>query len=126
MSKIIHHPEVKNEFSDCLKVHLLKALESDPKFAEAHFQLALIYQEDGDYKTAETYFWEAIESDSKQISEIEKQVEKLLEKFQFQNAKILFMKAQTKKHHCAESHFQLSNLYENQKKNNQSANMPPK
>ena len=108
--------EVTTEFSDNLKVHLLKALESDPKFAEAHFQLALIYQEDGDYKTAETYFWEAIESDSQQICEIEKQVEKLLEKFQFQNAKILFMKAQAKKHHCAEAYVQLSNLYENQKK----------
>jgi len=99
-----------------LKAHLLKALEVDTKFSEAHFQLALVYKEDEDYKTAESYFRKAIKSDSQQILEIEKRGEKLLKKFQFQNAKLLFMKAQKKKHHCARVNIQLSNLYEIQNK----------
>ena len=95
---------------------MLKALEVDNKFSEAHFQLALMYQEDKDYKAAENYFQKAIKSDSQQILEIKKRGEKLLRKFQFQNAKLLYMKVQGKKHHCARVNIQLSNLYESQNK----------
>ena len=116
MSQKKHQSKVKNKFSDSLKAHLLKALEVDTKFSEAHFQLALVYQDDEDYKEAENYFKKAIKSDSQQILEIEKRGEKLLKKFQFQNAKILFIKAQKKKHHCASVSIQLSNLYESQNK----------
>ena len=91
-------------------------MEVDTKFSEAHFQLALVYQDDEDYKAAENYFKKAIKSDSQQILEIEKRGEKLLKKFQFQNTKLLFMKAQKKKHHCARVNIQLSNLYESQNK----------
>ena len=110
------HPEVKTEFSDTLKVHLLKALNGDPQFSEAHSQLALIYQEHGDQQEAETHFQKAIELASKQIREIEKRGRKLLKNFQFQNANVLFMKAQEKRHHCARVNLQLSNLYESQRK----------
>jgi len=112
----INQSKVNNKYSDSLKAHLLKALEVDTKFSEAHFQLALVYQEDKDYKAAENYFQQAIKSDSQQILEIEKHGEKLLRKFQFQNAKLLFMKVQEKKHHCARVNIELSNLYESQSK----------
>lgn len=111
MSKKKHHQEVKTEFSDNLKVHLLKALDVDPEFSEAHFQLGIIYWKYGDQKEAETHFREAIASGSKEAREIEKHGEALLKKFQFQNAKFLFMKAQEKKHHCSRVNFQLSNYY---------------
>ena len=116
MLKKKHQSKVKNKFSDSLKAHLLKAMEVDTKFSEAHFQLALVYQNYEDYKAAENYFKKAIKSDSQQILEIEKRGEKLLKKFQFQNTKLLFMKAQKKKHHCARVNIQLSNLYESQNK----------
>ena len=111
-----YQPKVKTKFSDNLKAHLLKALAVDPKFSEAHFQMALMYQEDGDRKMAEAHFNKAIESDNQQTLEIEKRSEELLRKFQFQNAKILFIKAQEKKLHCAKVYFQLSSLYEYQNK----------
>ena len=116
MSKTKHQPEVKTEFSQGLKAHLLKALETDPKFSEAHFQLALMYKKDEDHKAAERYFRKAIKSDSQQILEIEKRGKKLLKKFQFQTAKLQFMKAQKKKYHCARVNIELSNLYESQNK----------
>ena len=72
------------EFSDIVKMHLLKALEKNPEFSEGHFQLALMYQELKDYKTAENHFRKAIESDSEHIREIEKRSAKLLKIFQFQ------------------------------------------
>ena len=58
--------------SSDLKVHFLKALEADSQFSEAHFQLALIFQEEGDEKSAEIHFTKAIELDLKQTDEIEK------------------------------------------------------
>ena len=116
MSQKKHQSKVKNKSSDSLKAHLLKALEVDTDFSEAHFELALVYLEDEDYKEAESYFKKAIKLDSQQILEIEKRGEKLLKIFQFQNAKLLFMKAQDKKHHCARANIQLSNLYESQNK----------
>ncbi len=116
MSKTKHQPEVKTEFSEGLKGHLIKALETDPKFAEAHFQLALMYKKDEDHKAAERYFRKAIEFDSQQILELEKRAKNLLKKCQFQHAKRIFMKAQEKKHHCAKVNIQLSNIYKNQNK----------
>ena len=116
MSTKKHRSEVKTKFSDTLKGHLLKALEGDPQFSEAHFQLALIYQGYGDQKKAETHFKKAIELADKQTRDIEKRGRGLLKKFQFQNANVLFMKAQEKKYHCAKVNLQLSNLYENQRK----------
>ena len=116
MQKIKDQQEKKPEFSDNLKIHLLKALDADPMFSLAHFQLALIYQENGDLKEAETHFREAIHSDSKQIREIERHGEKLLKKSQFQNANFLYMKAHNKKNHCSRVDLQLSDLYEKQGK----------
>ena len=55
-----------------MKVHLLKALRADPMFSEAHFQLAIMYQEEGYNKEAETHFRKAIESDSQDTCELEK------------------------------------------------------
>ena len=116
MPKKIQQAEIKTEFSSNLKDHLLKSLEVDPKFSEAHFQLALLYQEDGDYNSAENHYLKAIESGNKQTLKIDTLGEKLLKKLQFQNAKVQFMKAQKNKHHCARVNFQLSILYSNQNK----------
>ena len=38
-----------------LKAHFIKALESAPDFSDAHLQLALLYQEDGDVKNVEDH-----------------------------------------------------------------------
>ena len=116
MQKIKDQQEKKIEFSDNQKIHLLKALDADPMFSSAHFQLALIYQENGDIKEAETHFRKAIGSDSKQICEIERRGEKLLKKSQFQNANFLFIKAHNIKNHCARVDLQLSAFYEKQGK----------
>ena len=102
------------EFTDILKIHLYKALETDPKFSEAHFQLALLYKDNGDEGKAEIHFNKAIELDSEQSREINKRGENLLKKYQFQNANMMFLKAQKKRHHCARVNLQLSNLYKNQ------------
>ena len=104
--------EVVNTFSDKLIVHLVKALEINPEFSEAHCQLALIYQENGDYTSAEEHFQKAIKLDNKLIIEIEKRSVDLLQKFQFQNAKFQFRKAKEKRYQSARVHFQLSSLYE--------------
>jgi tetratricopeptide (TPR) repeat protein len=45
--------------------------------------------------------------------------EELLKKFQFQNAKEQFMKAQEKKNHCADVYFQQSKYFLNHKKTNE-------
>ena len=94
----------------------MKSLEADCSFSEAHLQLACIYQMETDHKSAENHFLKAIEADSQQIVKFEKCGKALIKKFQFQNAKVLFMKAQEKKHHCARVNIQLSNLYVNQNK----------
>ena len=101
---------------DDLKEHFLKALESDSEFSDAHLQLALIYQEERNNKSAEAHFLQAIESDNQKIMEIEKHGEKLLKNYQFQNAKDQLMKAQEKKNHCAEVHHCLAHLYQQQNK----------
>ena len=119
MSVIKQQTEIKTEFSEDMKAHLLRSVEADPKFSEAHCQLALMYQENGKHNEAETHFKKAIESDSEHIREIEKRSAKLLKIFQFQYANILFMKAHDKRGHCAKVYFQLSNLYECQNQSSQ-------
>ena len=94
----------------------MKALEIDPDFSEAHFQLALMYQKDDKNKASEPHYLKAIALDSFQIFEIEKRADMLLKNFQFQNAKILLMKAQNKKNHCAKVNYELSNYYVKQNK----------
>jgi len=116
LSIIKYKPAIETKFSDNPKIHLLQALAADPIFSEAHFQLALMYQLESDHKSAENHFLKAIESDSLQILEIEKWGKKLLQKCQFQNAKVLFMKAQDKKYHCSRVNIKLANHYKNQNK----------
>lgn len=94
-------------------------MEASPDFSEAHFQLGLIYHDENDLKNAESHFKAAINSDNGQVQKLENRGEELLKKFQFQNAKDQFVKAQDKKNHCAEVNYQLSILHENQKKTNE-------
>ena len=98
-----------------LKTHFLKAIESDPDFSEAHLQLALLYQDEGDNQKVEDHFNLAIVSDGDQIHKLEKRGGELMKKFQFQNAKQQFMKAQDKRNHCAEVYYQQSIYFQNQK-----------
>ena len=48
-----------------LKALFLKALDTDNNYSEAHLQLALLYQDEKDYKNVEKHFQEAINSDNK-------------------------------------------------------------
>ncbi len=94
-----------------LKQHFLTAIKCDPKFSEAHFQLAIIYNEEGKYESAEKHLKEARKITNKNIEEIEYKAELLMKKFQFQNAKEQYFKAQSKRKHCSEINYQLSNIY---------------
>ena len=99
-----------------LKAHFIKAIETDPSFSEAHLQLALLYQEEGDHQNVEDHFNSAIVSDSDQAHKLKERGRKLMKKFQFQKAKQQFMKAHDKRNHCAEVYYQQSIYYQNQKK----------
>ena len=100
--------KVKVDLINDLKAHFLNALKASPDFSEAHLQLAQLYQEEGDNKNTDHHFKYAIASDSQQALDLENRGEELLKKFQFQNAKDQFMKAQEKKNHCAEVYYQQS------------------
>ena len=102
-----------------LKSLFIKALEADPDYSEAHLQLALIYQDEEDFQNVENHFNAAIQSDIKMAQKLDERGEELLKKFQFQNAKELFMKAQEKKNHCADVYFQQSKYFLNHKKTNE-------
>ena len=99
-----------------LKSLFLKALEADPDYSEAHLQLALIYQDEDDFQNVEYHFNADIQSDNKIAQDLDKRGEELLKRFQFQNAKEQFMKAQKKKNHCADVYFQQSKYFLNHKK----------
>lgn len=116
MQKRRNQKKVKADLTNDLKVHFLNALKASPDFSEAHLQLAQLYQEEGDNENTEHHFKSAISSDSQQALELENRGEELLKKFQFQNAKDQFMKAQEKKNHCAEVYYQQSIFFKNQKK----------
>ena len=102
-----------------LKSLFLKALEADPDYSEAHLQLALIYQDEDDFQNVEYHFNAAIQSDNKIAQDLDERGEELLKRFQFQNAKEQFMKAQKKKNHCADVYFQQSKYFLNHKKTNE-------
>ena len=99
-----------------IKAHFIKALKTDPNFSEAHLQLALLYQDEGDNQKVEDHFNLAIVSEGDQIHKLEKRGGELIKKFQFQHAKQQFMKAQNKRNHCAEVYYQQSIYFKNQKK----------
>ena len=94
-----------------LKSLFIKALEADPDYSEAHLQLVLIYQDEEDFQNVKNHFNAAIQSDNKIAQDLDERGEKLLKKFQFQNAKEQFMKAQEKKNHCADVYFHQSKYF---------------
>ena len=98
------------------KAHFKKAINADPSFSAAHLQLALLYQDEGDNQNVENHFNSAIVSDSDQVHKLEERGRKLMEKFQFQQAKQQFVKAHEKRNHCAEVYYQQSIYFQNQKK----------
>jgi len=105
-----------------LKTLFLKALDNDKNYSEAHLQLALLYQDEKDYKNVEKHFDEAIMSDCKDAKVLDDKGEELLKKSQFQNAKEQFLKAQEKKNHCAYVYYQQSKYLLNQLKINEALN----
>jgi len=105
-----------------LKTLFLKALDNDKYYSEAHLQLALLYQDEKDYKNVEKHFDEAIISDCKDAKVLDDKGEELLKKSQFQNAKEQFLKAQEKKNHCADVYYQQSKYLLNQLKINEALN----
>ena len=102
-----------------LKTLFLKALDTDKNYSEAHLQLALLYQDENDYKNVEKHFDAAIISDCKDAEILDNKGEELLKKSQFQNAKEQFVKAQEKKNHCADVYYQQSKYFLNQLKINE-------
>ena len=56
-----------------MKNHFLKALDLDPQYSQAHYQLALVYQASGDYELAENHFLKSREINVMKIIEIEKE-----------------------------------------------------
>ena len=105
-----------------LKTLFLKALDTDKNYSEAHLQLALLYQDEKDYKNVEKHFDAAIISDCKDAKTLDDNGEVLLKKSQFQNAKEQFVKAQEKKNHCADVYYQQSKYLLNQLKINEALN----
>ena len=105
-----------------LKTLFLKALDTDKNYSEAHLQLALLYQDEKDFKNVEKHFDEAIISDCKDAKMLDDKGEELLKKSQFQNAKEQFVKAQEKKSHCADVYYQQSKYLLNQLKINEALN----
>ena len=91
-----------------LKDHFIKALEVEPNFSEAHLQLALLYQEEGNHNNVTKHFDLAISSDIEEAEKMEDKGNELIKKFQFQNAKEQFMKSQEKKLHCSTVYLQQS------------------
>ena len=107
---------MRNDLSQTIKEHFLKVLELDPQFSKAYFQLALIYQNNGNDKEAEIHLLKAIKFDLLHIDKFEKKANYFLEKFQFQNAKALLVKSQEIKNSCAYTYYELSCFYMNNKK----------
>ena len=105
-----------------LKTLFLKALDTDKNYSEAHLQLALLYQDEKDYKNVEKHFDTAIISDCKDAKILDDKGDELLKKSQFQNAKEQFVKAQEKKNHCADVYYQQSKYLLNQLKINEALN----
>ena len=63
----------------------------------------------------EDHFNFAIVADIDELHKLEKRGEELMKKFQFQNAKKQFMKAEDKRIHCAEVYYQQSIYFQDQK-----------
>ena len=53
-----------------LKDHFIQALKAQPKFSEAHLQLALLYQDEGDDKNTITHFNSAISADLEEAEKL--------------------------------------------------------
>ena len=49
-----------NKLFEQMKSHFLKAIELEPLFSKAHFELALVYDRDGSEDSAERHFIKAI------------------------------------------------------------------
>ena len=96
--KISQRKKLVNLKND-LKDHFIKALESYPNYSEAHLQLALIYEKEGDDVNAVKHFKAAILSDLEEADNLENKGDDLIKKYQFQNAKDYFIKSQNKKNH---------------------------
>ena len=107
-----------NKLFKQMKEHFLKAVEIDPLFSKAHFELALVYNSDGNDDSEENHLYESIKLDLAKIEENKRFINKYLEKYQFQNAKFLINKNQEIKIDCSFSFYNLYSLYMRQKKIN--------
>ena len=65
-----------------LKDHFLQALKTQPKFSEAHLQLALLYHEEGDDRNTITHFKSAISADLEEAEKLEEKGDELMQNFQ--------------------------------------------
>ena len=94
-----------------LKELFLKSLQANKEYSEAHLQLALIYEEEKDFKNVEKHFGLAISYYEKEIDLIQKRGDFLLKNSQFQNAKIEFSRVQNKRNLCSQVLFHQAQYY---------------
>ena len=99
-----------------IKIHFIKALESQPHFSEAHFQLAIIYADEKNNRKAEEHFNFAIKYDLEEADLLDQQGNDLIKKYQFQNAKDKFIKSQQKKISLCRSLLSTISLFRKTKK----------
>ncbi|MGG3469996.1 tetratricopeptide repeat protein [Neobacillus pocheonensis] len=73
--------EIKQRMLEDAQSHLLRAIQLNPKFTEAHYNLALVYLEENDFIKAKKYAEEAakLNPDKKQYAELVKQINQLLQ-----------------------------------------------
>ena len=102
---------LKNKLFYEMKEHFLKAIELDPSFSKAHYQLALLYDKDGNDKYAENHLRKSIKLDLVKIEENDRLINNYLEKYQFQNAKFLLYENQNIKIFCSYSYYSLACIY---------------
>jgi len=94
-----------------LKAQFQKALDANPDFPDAHFQLGLIYFESREFEKSVSHFQSAIEGYSTEAKRMDTRGEELLKKSQFQHAKDQFLKSQQQKESCAKAWFHLSQVH---------------
>ena len=94
-----------------LKKHLIQAITTNPSFSEAHVQLAIIYKEEKNEKSAIKHFKLAVSSYKSVLKEYDEKGNSLLQKSQFQHAKGYFIKSNDIRKHCSEVYYKLAVYY---------------
>ena len=94
----------------------MKTIEIDSTFPEAHYQLGLTYLKCDNSIDAESHLLKAIKHGKILLNHLQKKEKILIEKSQFQYAKLLFIKIQKSKKMYSLFYYELALLYLTKKK----------